>query len=228
MVRLTAPLVFVLFASTASAQVLTPPPAVPTPTPTPTVEPLKPKPLPVLVIDARGGFAGLGQDTTTALDVGVLATDMSGKAKTFVVVAHFYPFRGGGFKLGIGAEASRGVASNQALDSTGNKVGPIIRRRLEGLSGQLSLNFGKGKGWSYITVGSGPMKFETYLDDAKPTRAGETTLNYGGGARWSFASHLALNLDLRMYLTRPAESTLDGASRARKRIALLSAGISIK
>jgi hypothetical protein len=223
-----ASIVFLLVAASASAQVLTPPPPQPTPTPTPTVEPLKQKPLPVIVIDARGGFAGLGQDPTTAADVGVLATDMSGKARTFVVGAHLYLFREGGFKLGIGAEAIRGVAANQALDSTGNKVGPIIRRRLEGLSGQLSLNFGKGKGWSYITAGGGPMKFETYLDDAKPTRAGETTLNYGGGARWSFASHLAFNLDLRMYLTRPVEATLDGARRARKRIALLSAGISIK
>lgn len=228
MFRVIAPIALVLFAGTASAQVLTPPPAQPTPTPTPIVEPLKPRPLPVLVLDVRGGFAGLGQDTTTALDLGVLAADMSGKAKTFVVGAHVYPFREGGFKLGIGAEAIRGVASNQALDSTGNKVGPIIRRRLEGLSGQLSLNFGKGKGWSYLTAGGGPMKFETYLNDAKPTRAGETTLNYGGGARWSFASHLAFNLDLRMYLTRPVEPTLDGARRVRKRIALLSAGISIK
>ena len=220
-----------LLAAPAAAQVPTPTPTPtpsPTPTPTPIVTPVKPAPLPVFALDVRAGFASLGQDTTTAASVGVTPSDMPGRARTFVIGANLYVLRHGGFKLGLGAEAIRGVSSNRRLDATGNDTGPVIRRRLEGFSGQLSVNFGKGKGWSYITVGGGPMKFETYLDEAKPTRAGETTLNYGGGAKWSFKSHLAFNLDLRMYLTRPAVATFDAPARARKRITLLSAGISIK
>jgi len=176
----------------------------------------------------RGGFASLGEDTTTAADLGVATEDLPGRTKTIVIGANIYLFRQGGFKLGLGAEAIRGVASGRHLDAAGKETGPVIRRRLEGVSGQISLNFGKGKGWSYLTVGGGPMKFESYLDEAKPTRAGTTTLNYGGGARWSFKSHLALNVDLRLYLTRPETATFDAAGRVRKRIALLSAGISVK
>jgi hypothetical protein len=220
-----APIIVLAAANSAAAQVQTP---APTPTPTPQVVPLKPAPLPWFVIDARGGFSSLGQDPITAAGLGQLAADMPSRAKTLVVGAHVYLIRQGGFKLGFGAEAVRGTSSNQRLDSTGNETGPIIRRRLEGVTGQISLNFGKGKGWSYITAGAGPMKFESYLNDAKPTRAGETTLNYGGGARWSFTSHLAFNIDLRMYLLRPAVASFDAPARARKRIALLSAGISIK
>jgi hypothetical protein len=214
-----------LVAGPAAAQTPTP---TPTPTPQPVIEPLKVAPLPLFVFDVRAGFASLGQDTTTATDLNVVAADMPGRAKTIVIGAHMYLFRRGGFKLGVGAEAIRSAASNRRLDSTGSETGPVIQRRLEGASGQLSLNFGKGKGWSYLTVGAGPMKFETYLDEAKPTRAGTTTLNYGGGARWSFTSHLALNVDIRLYLTRPAEPTFDAPSRARRRISLLSAGISLK
>lgn len=218
-----------LFAARAAAQGPPPsqPPA-PAPTPAPQVEPLREAPLPVLALDLRAGFASLGSDTTTAAGLGVASGDLPSRAKTVVVGAHLYLKRSGGFKISIGAEAIRGTASNQRLDSTGNETGPVIRRRLEGFSGQLSLNFGKGKGWSYLTVGGGPMKFESYLDEAKPTRAADTTLNYGGGARWSFKSHLALNIDLRLYLLRPAVATFDAPARARKRIALLSAGISLK
>jgi hypothetical protein len=227
-VALLAPLIVLLLASPAAAQV-PPPAATPTPAPSPQpVPPLAVAPLPIFVIDLRGGFASLGSDTTTSAGLGVVAEDMPGRARTVVVGAHLYPFRRGGFKLGVGAEAVRGVSSNQRLDSTGEKTGPIIRRRLEGMSGQLSLNFGKGKGWSYVTVGSGPMKFESYLDDAKPTRAGTTTLNYGGGARWFAKAHLALTIDLRFYLIRPATATFDAPARVRKRVTLLSAGISIK
>jgi hypothetical protein len=221
---LLAPIIVLLLASPAAAQVPTPTPSV---TPAP-VAPLKVAPLPIIVLDARVGFSSLGSDTTTAAGLGQAVEDMPSRAKTLVVGAHLYPLRKGGLKLGVGAEVIRGVSSNQRLDSTGKEVGPIIRRKLEGMSGQLSLNFGKGKGWSYITVGGGPMKFESYLDDAKPTRAGATTLNYGGGARWFTAGHLAFTVDVRFYLTRPATATFDAVARARRRVTLLSAGISVK
>ena len=227
-VALLATFLLLLLVSPAAAQV-PPPVATPTPTPTPTpVPPLRVAPLPWFVIDVRGGFASLGSDTTTAVDLGVAPDDMPSRAKTIQLGAHLYLIRRGGFKLGIGAEAVRGVASNQRLDSTGEGTGPIIRRRLEGLSGQFSLNFGKGKGWSYVTAGGGPMKYESYLNDAKPTRAGVTTLNWGGGARWFARGHLALTVDVRFYLTRPALATFDAPSRVRKRVTLLSAGISLK
>ncbi len=223
---LLAPLIVLLLVRPVAAQVPTPA-ATPAPTPTP-VAPLRVAPLPWFVIDVRGGFASLGSDTATAADLGVSADDMPTRAKTILAGAHLYLIRQGGFKLGVGAEAVRGVASGQRLDSTGQGTGPVIRRRLEGLSGQLSLNFGKGKGWSYITAGGGPMKYESYLNDAKPTRAGTTTLNWGGGARWFASRHLALTVDLRFYLIRPALATFDAPSRSRKRVTLLSAGISLK
>ena len=104
----------------------------------------------------------------------------------------------------------------------------MVRRRLNGVSGQVSLNFGRGAGWSYVTVGSGPFKFESYLDEAVPDGLGTTTINFGGGARWFTRSHLAFTVDLRFYLTDPATATTFTAARVRKRMLLFSAGISVK
>lgn len=185
-------------------------------------------PLPWLVVDIRGGLASLGEDATTAASLGVAAADLAGRARTAVVGAHVYPVRRGKLKLGLGAEMLLGTRSFQRVDTAGTAVGLPIRRRFEAASGQLSLNFGRGRGWSYITVGAGPARFESYLGDAKPTRAGTTTLNYGGGARWFTRNHLAFTLDLRFYLTRPATATFDAPARERQRVTLISAGISLK
>lgn len=194
----------------------------------PAVVPPKTVPLPWLVLDIRGGLASLGEDAATAASLGVAATDLAGRARTAVVGAHVYPIRRGKLKLGLGAEMLLGTRSIQRVNTAGAAVGLPIRRRLEAASGQISLNFGRGRGWSYITVGAGPSRFESYLGDAKPTRAGTTTLNYGGGARWFTRNHLAFTLDLRFYLTRPATATFDAPARERQRVTLISAGISLK
>jgi len=207
-----------LWAGPASAQ---------TPAP-PAVVPLQAPALPWLVVDARGGFASLGEDATTASSLGLAAADLPGRARTAVVGVHLYPVRRGKVKFGLGAEAMLGTASSQKIDATGKAVGPTVRRRLEGVSGQISLNFGKGRGWSYITAGGGPVKLDSYLDDAKPDEAGVTTLNWGGGARWFTRNHLAFTLDLRFYLTKPVTATALTAGRERQRVTLISAGISLK
>jgi hypothetical protein len=185
-------------------------------------------PIPWLALDARAGFASIGRDTTTATDLGVSSADLPARARTLVLGAHLYPFRRGKLKLGIGGEAHLGSASNQRKDTAGDPVGPEIHRRLKGISGQISLNFGTGTGWSYLTAGSGPFKFESFLDDGVPDGVGTTTLNFGGGARWFGRSHLGFTVDLRFYLTRPANPTVITAGRARERVLLFSAGISLK
>ena len=50
----------------------------------------------------------------------------------------------------------------------------------------------------------------------------------GAGARWFFSSHLAFCFDVRWYLTRPDDTVGEIPGRARARLLMLSAGISIK
>jgi len=207
--------------------VLAVPSAAQTPTP-PAVVPLRVPPIPWLVIDARGGFTSTGKDTITASDLGVAVTDLPGRLPTVVVGAHIYPLRHARLKIGLGGEWLSGEASSQKKDAKGEAAGPKIRRRLNSVSGQVSMNFGRGAGWSYITVGYGPAKYESYLDGAAPDGVKMNTLNWGGGGRWFAWSHLAINLDLRFYLTRPSNPTTATAGTARQRLVLFSAGISLK
>lgn len=197
------------------------------PTP-PVIAPVPEKPLPWLVVDARGGYPSLGLDELTATGLGVATADLPGRARTLVVGAHVYPVRRGSWKIGLGGELLRSSGSSQKKDATGKAAGPVVHRRLNSVSAQLSLNFGRGAGWSYVTAGTGPFKFESYLDEVEPDGASASTINFGGGARWFNWDHVAFTVDLRFYLTKPANATLATAARERARIVLFSAGISIK
>ena len=201
----------------------------PTPQPTPPViAPVPGTPLPWMVVDARGGYPSLGLDELTATGLGVTTADLPGRARTLVVGAHVYPLRRGSLKIGLGGELLRGSGSSQKKDAAGKPAGPVVHRRLDSVSAQVSLNFGRGAGWSYVTAGMGPFKFESYLDEAEPDGAGASAINFGGGARWFNWDHVAFSVDLRFYLTKPANATLVTAARERARIVLFSAGISIK
>ena len=56
----------------------------------------------------------------------------------------------------------------------------------------------------------------------------KATINMGGGARWFFSRHLAFGFDVRFYLTRPEAISGTIPGRARQRLLILSAGVSIK
>lgn len=210
------------FTVPAAAQTPPPQPAVPV------IAPVPEKPIPWVVVDARGAYPALGLDEVTAAGLRVSTGDLPGRARTLVVGAHVYPLRRGFWKVGLGGELLMGSGSSQKKSATGAAAGPVVHRRLNSVSAQVSLNFGRGAGWSYLTAGTGPFKFESYLDDATPDGVGASTLNFGGGARWFNWDHVAFTVDLRFYLTKPSNPTAATAGRERARIVLFSAGVSVK
>jgi hypothetical protein len=193
-------------------------------------QPLPQTPLPPFVIDARGVFAGLGHDATTAGELSLTPDQLPGRALGGVVDVTFYPLRGHGKALGIGGEGLLAFGHGQPVDSKGLPLGPVLHRRVQNLSAQISLNFGHRDGWSYLTGGLGPMQFLTYGGDTVPADPPTVSMtqNFGGGARWFVKRKIAFNLDVRFYLTRPANETATSAGRARQRVLVLSAGISIR
>lgn len=185
--------------------------------------------LPIAVVDARGVFAKLGQDEVTAAGLYTSALQMPSKAFGLTGGAHVYPWRGTSMAFGMGAEAMFARRSFEPIDTATLKPGgTVFNRRLSGISGQLSLNFGHKLGWSYITAGYGPMAFESYLAKLPPDGLREMTLNYGGGARWFNFDHMAFTVDLRFYATNPALATPNTAARARHAVFVMSAGVAIK
>ena len=189
------------------------------------------QPISPYVIDLRGFYSGLGQDLTTAANLGVPAINLPKRGLGGVLGLHVYPLRKKTFALGLGGEFLLARGRAQEKDSTtGDPVGLPIEQRVVSLSPQISLNFGHRGGWSYLTAGMGPLSFETFQGTIAPADAPpkKNTINMGGGARWFAASHVAFMFDVRYYLTRPEEVIGPFPGRARNRLRILSAGIAIR
>jgi hypothetical protein len=184
--------------------------------------------IPLFVVDARGVFAKLGQDKTTAAGLSTSVLDLPAAGVGAAGGAHVYLWRGRTMAFGAGGETMFARAQHTLVDSTGKKTGVVVDRRLKSVSGQLSLNFGRREGWSYVTAGLGPTAFESYLGGATPDGERLTALNFGGGARWFNWEHLAFTADLRFYGTKPANATANTAARLRKTLIVFSGGIAIK
>lgn len=216
------------FAAIAAPAFAQAPPSAPAAAPATTVLPKTNTRLPLFVIDARGVFARLGQDPTTAAGLSTSALALPARGLGGVAGAQIYIWRGRSMALGVGGEGILARARHELTDTAGKPTGTVIMRRLRGASGQLSLNFGHRAGWSYITAGLGPTAFESYIDGATPDGLRVTSLNYGGGARWFNVEHVAFSVDMRFYQTKPALATPNTAARARKNLIVFSAGIAIK
>ena len=100
--------------------------------------------------------------------------------------AHVYPVRSGNFALGIGAEIVR-ASGSKAPDPEDETAAsdPIIETRFSAFVPQVSLNFGRARGWSYIGGGFAFMRRATGEVDAEVADWPRLTgIHDGGGARW--------------------------------------------
>jgi hypothetical protein len=188
-----------------------------------------PKPLPLIAFDARAFMTSVG-DVTTENDLHVTATNLPSKVRGFSLGANVYLKRGPGFGIGLGGELVMGRGRHTTTDPNGENPDIKTATRLKSLSGNASMNFGQRNGWSYLSGGYGPLQLWSYLDDESPRPAppSSMTFNFGGGARWFFSSHVAFSFDIRFYYTQPEVATDFFPGRGRKRLTLLSAGISIR
>jgi hypothetical protein len=198
-----------------------------------------PKPIPAVVFDIRGFYGGLGQDPVTAKELGdilsivpgekvILPASLPNRAPGGVIGLHVYPLRRK-ITFGLGAEAVLTQGRSVEEDAIG-PTGFIYRQRLQGVSGQMSLNFGHRDGWSYLSAGMGPLAFYTYQGDLRPAEPPpfQMTINMGGGARWFAWGHVAFCFDVRFYQTEPEVPTAGYPGRQRKQLRVISAGLSLR
>jgi hypothetical protein len=187
-------------------------------------------PSPPLVFDIRGFYSGLGQDPVTAAGLGVDPAAMPSRGLGGAAGLHVYPLRLRRFSLGIGGDGIMARGRAQQEPEEGQPADPAVQQRVQGLSANLSLNFGDRNGWSYVTAGMGPMVFKSYIGETAPTAPPprKMTINMGGGARWFFTRHVAFGFDVRFYLTRPEDAVDLYPARQRTRLLVLSGGLSFK
>jgi hypothetical protein len=112
----------------------------------------------------------------------------------------------------------------------GAEEGPALTTRLSGFAPQISFNFGRDEGWSYISGGLGAARMTTERSDVvvSGTAARTRMLNYGGGARFFNTPHLAFTFDIRFYAISPREATTSVPAYPRAKFMVLSAGVAFK
>jgi hypothetical protein len=181
------------------------------------------------VVDFRGSFPRFSADPLLAASRGLTANDLPTFGLGIDVGAHWYPIRWRAITLGIGGEllASR---ARRGADTSVIPPSPAVTRRFTSLSPQISLNFGSGNGWSYLSGGLNRSLMDITAAGA-PSGAGEErlkTINYGGGARWVIRPHLAFSLDLRFYAINPGDGINGFPASPRMTLLVISAGIGVK
>lgn len=192
-----------------------------------TAEPIGP-----FAADLRVVMPRFKEDVGVATALGVASTNLPTRGLGISGGVHWYPVRMGRLvTLGIGGEIVISRGSNTAEPETeGGPEGPTVKTRFSSVSPQVSLNFGKRQGWSYLTGGFGWAGFRTELETSPVADGGSgpQAFNYGGGARWFAREHLAVSLDLRFYAVGAQEATVGRPAYPSMTLMVISGGISVK
>ena len=172
---------------------------------------------------------------------GLQISQLPGSGLGIQTSAHVYVLKVKVVTVGLGAEfaASRArkvpdtAQTTTTTPTTPTTTTPLsTEERFSTFSPQLSLNFGTGHGWSYLSGGIGLSNWALVPDGAEISAADSEslrTLNYGGGARWFAKKHLAFSFDVRFYRVH-AGSLFEGQSVAAPpaTLMIIGAGISVK
>jgi hypothetical protein len=182
-----------------------------------------------IALDLHGTVPRFPQDDALASSRGVSLSELPGAGLGAQVAAHVYFVRWRAITFGIGGEAVAARAKHTP-PSGATGVRPVTER-FRTLGSQLSLNFGSGNGWSYLSGGIGRSTWSIVPGNRTPLLADEEalkTINYGGGARWFFRSHLAFSFDLRFYALNPGSPSAGFPQSPRTTFMAIGAGISLK
>ena len=198
----------------------------------PAPPPLLDEPIGPFVIDARGTLAKFKQDAAIAALLDVETTDLPTRGLGLVAGAHVYPVRKRNFAFGLGGEILLRARASRTIPPAieDGPDGPTVVTHMTAVSPQVSLNFGRRNGWSYLSGGLGWANFTTELQDDpfEEAESSSRAINYGGGARWFAKKHLAFTLDLRFYSIGAQEATTLRPAFAKTRIMVFSAGVGFR
>jgi hypothetical protein len=193
-----------------------------------------PPALPRVVLDLQGLVPVFPNDAAQLADSRALGVpELPGAGLGGRAGAHFYLFKYRAMTVGVGAEVALGRSGSTPADSSAG-LSAVDERLLTG-DGQVSVNFGSGHGWSYLSGGAGRSHWSLHKSGAAETAADTEslpTINYGGGARWFSKKHLAFSLDVRIYEIQPGVATVAAGlirpGSPRTRLLTIGAGLSLK
>jgi hypothetical protein len=156
------------------------------------------------VLDVRATFPQFGSEQQLADSRGLRVSQLPGSGLGVDADAHVYVFRWKAITFGLGALVT--FAQSHSSQSTSDDQPPValpgVTERFSSVSPQISFNFGKADGWSYISGGIGVSAWTVIPDGGfarPPDMEHLQASNYGGGARWFLTPHIAFHVDVRFY-----------------------------
>jgi hypothetical protein len=185
-------------------------------------------PLPLFVVDLQGTIANFPSDPLLAASRGLTQAELPGRGIGGNLAVHVFPLRIGPVTVGLGGRLTASRARSAPPEATGLRP---VTERFTYLGPQLSLNFGTGAGWSYLSGGLAASTWSLVSGGGTNLPADEErlkTLDYGGGARWFARPHLAFSFDVRFYAVNPGSPTLEFPGSPRTTFMVFGAGISLK
>jgi len=192
-----------------------------------------PPPIGRFVVDLHGVAPRFGDDPALAASRGLTEAELPGTGLGITAGAHLYFARFRSVTFGLGGQAMVGRTPVPLL---GGKPDPALGLRavnetLKSLVSELSLNFGNGNGWSYLSGGLGVSMWSIVPEGAAllpVDQEDRKTINYGGGARWFAKKHLAFSLDVRFYEIAGGTAKSTFPASPRTKLLVIGAGISVR
>jgi hypothetical protein len=179
-----------------------------------------------IAIDVRGSWVNMPGGAALAASRGMDEAELPAHGLGLESAVHVYPLKFHAVTFGLGGQLL-------LIRSTSSPDAPLrsATGQMTSVAPQLSLNFGTGDGWSYISGGYGVTRWSLRPDGAPAVAADEawvSTVDYGAGARWFAKPHLAFHFDIRWRTISAGapQATLPGAPRLN--MFVLGAGISLK
>jgi hypothetical protein len=186
--------------------------------------------IPLFVIDFHPIVPRFPSDSQDLADSrGMTLSELPGTGLGLQAGLHLYPLRFRAVTFGIGGEVLTSRAKQTPPQGSEN-VRPT-EEHFRSIAPQISLNFGNGHGWSYLSGGLGQSNWQLKVQ-GQPDSTADTeplkTLNYGGGARWFIKPHLAFSFDVRFYAINPGAPTDTLPGSPRTTLLVIGAGVSVK
>jgi hypothetical protein len=162
---------------------------------------------------------------------GLTLAELPGRGWGALIGLHFYPLRWRAITFGIGGEVVANRSRSTPPASTTTSTLRSTEEKFLSAAPQLSFNFGKASGWSYLSGGIGVSQWSLIPDGQNPFPGDSErlkTINYGGGGRWFAKTHLAFSFDVRFYAINPGSPYLGHPGSPRTTLKIISAGVSLK
>jgi hypothetical protein len=190
-----------------------------------------PPPIGPFVVDLRATLPRFDRTALLAESRNLIPEELPGRGLGLDGGAHVYLIRWRAITFGLGGQVTLARAHAASVSADGTAALRPVTSRLVSLAPQLSLNFGTGDGWSYLSGGIGQSTWSVVADGEPSTPADRErlrTINYGGGARWFARPHLAFTFDVRFHAIDPGTPHGGRPGSPRTTLLLMGAGMSIK